>query len=222
MTLRILYGGTFDPVHAGHLAIARAAHEALGVPVHLMPAADPPHRPPPGASAAQRVAMLALALATEPGLGLDLRELQRDGRSWSVDTLRGLRGEIGPQAPVALLVGADSFAGLPTWKSWRELFDLAHFVVASREGGDEDLPAELEDALAGRVAVSADELGQAPAGRVLWLRQPLHPHSATAIRARIAAGQPWRHLVPVPVADYIQAHDLYRGPSPPAAIVTGS
>ena len=187
-----------------------------------MPAADPPHRPPPGASAAQRVALLALALATEPGLGLDLRELQRDGRSWSVDTLRGLRGEIGPQAPVALLVGADSFAGLPTWKSWRELFDLAHFVVASREGGDEDLPAELEDALAGRVAVSADELGQAPAGRVLWLRQPLHPHSATAIRARIAAGQPWRHLVPVPVADYIQAHDLYRGPSPPAAIVTGS
>ena len=220
--LHVLYGGTFDPVHAGHLAIARAAHEALGVPVHLMPAADPPHRPPPGASAAQRVAMLALALATEPGLRLDLRELQRSGRSWSVDTLRGLRGEIGPQAPVALLVGADSFAGLPTWKSWRELFDLTHFVVASREGGDDGLPAELEDALAGRMAASADELGQAPAGRVLWLRQPLHPHSATAIRARIAAGQPWRHLVPVPVADYIQAHDLYRGPSPPAAIVTGS
>ena len=94
-------------------------------------------------------------------------------------------------------------------------------MVASREGGDEDLPAELEDALAGRVAASADELGQAPAGRVLWLRQPLHPHSATAIRARIAAGQPWRHLVPVPVADYIQAHDLYRRPSPPPAIVTG-
>ena len=195
--LHVLYGGTFDPVHAGHLAIARAAHEALGVPVHLMPAADPPHRPPPGASAAQRVAMLALALATEPGLGLDLRELQRNGRSWSIDTLRHLRGEIGPQAPVALLVGA----------------------VGDR---DDRLPAELEDALAGRMAASADELGQAPAGRVLWLRQPLHPHSATAIRARIAAGQPWRHLVPVPVADYIQAHDLYRGPSPPAAIVTGS
>src|SRR5690606_12349754 len=119
--LHVLYGGTFDPVHAGHLAIARAAHDTLGVPVHLMPAADPPHRPPPGATAAQRVAMLELALEGEPGLRLGLRELARTGRSWSVDTLRGLRAEIGDAAPVALLVGADSFAGLPSWKSWREL-----------------------------------------------------------------------------------------------------
>ena len=207
--LHVLYGGTFDPVHAGHLAIARAAHQALGVPIHLMPAADPPHRPPPGATAVQRVAMLDLALQAEAGLRLDLRELGRSGRSWSVDTLRGLREEIGEHAPVALLVGADSFAGLPTWKSWHELFDLAHFVVASR-GDDTGLPPELEAALAGRVAGSVDELGQVPAGRVLWLRQPLHPHSATAIHPRIAAGQPWRHLVPPPVADYIEAQGLYR------------
>ncbi|HLT44797.1 MAG TPA: nicotinate-nucleotide adenylyltransferase [Luteimonas sp.] len=212
--LHVLYGGTFDPVHAGHLAIARAAHAALGVPVHLMPAADPPHRPPPGATAAQRVAMLELALEGEPGLRLDLRELARTGRSWSVDTLRGLRAEIGDAVPVALLVGADSFAGLPTWKAWRELFGLTHFVVASRDG-DEGLPAGLEEALQGREAGTAGELEQSPAGKVFWLRQPLHPQSATAIRARIAAGEPWRHLVPAPVARYIEGHGLYRAVTGP-------
>jgi nicotinate-nucleotide adenylyltransferase len=212
--LHVLYGGTFDPVHEGHLAIARTAHAALGVPVHLMPAADPPHRPPPGATAAQRVAMLELALEGEPGLRLDLRELARSGRSWSVDTLRGLRADIGDAAPVALLVGADSFAGLPTWKSWRELFALAHFVVASRDG-DDGLPPGLEEALQGRQAMSAADLERSPAGKVLWLHQPLHPHSATAIRARIAAGQPWRHLLPAPVADYIEAHALYRAMTGP-------
>src|SRR5690606_31211105 len=200
--LHVLYGGTFDPVHAGHLAIARAAREALGVPVHLMPAADPPHRPPPGATAAQRVAMLELALEAEPGLRLDLRELARSGRSWSVDTLRGLRANINNITPVTLLVSTDSFADLPTWKAWRELFGLTHFVVASRDG-DDGLPPELEAALQGRMARTPDELSQSPAGKVLWLRQPLHPQSATAIRARIAAGEPWRHLVPAPVARYI-------------------
>lgn len=209
--LLVLYGGTFDPVHDGHLAIARAAHAALDVPIHLMPAADPPHRPPPGANADDRAAMLALALRDESGLQLDLRELQRSGRSWSVDTLLALRAEIGETAPVALLVGADSFAGLPTWKSWRELFGLAHFVVASRAGSpmEAGLPQELTALLPGRVATTADELRGAPAGRVLWLHQPLHPHSASEIRARIAAGQPWQRLVPAAVADYIEARGLY-------------
>lgn len=214
--LLVLYGGTFDPVHNGHLAIARVARDALGVDIHLMPAADPPHRPPPGAVAGDRVAMLRLALADEPGLLPDLRELQRhavDGarRSYSVDTLRGLRAELGADAPVALLVGADSFVGLPTWKSWQELFELAHFVVASRAGSplDAELPPPLADAVQGREAVSPESLRLQPAGHVLYLRQPLHAQSATDIRHRIAAGRPWRHLVPAAVADYIQSHGLY-------------
>jgi nicotinate-nucleotide adenylyltransferase len=211
--LLVLYGGTFDPVHDGHLAIARAARDALAAEVRLMPAADPPHRPPPGASAADRVAMLRLALAGEQGLRLDLRELGRDGPSWSVDTLRGLRAELGPQRPVALVVGADSFAGLPGWKDWRALFDLAHFVVASRDGSPLDgaLPPELAEMLAGRRAAGSQALCALPAGQVLFLRQPLHPHAASDIRARIAAGRPWRHLVPPAVAAYIEAHGLYRG-----------
>ena len=209
--LRVLYGGTFDPVHDGHLAIARCARDALSTDIGLMPAADPPHRPPTGASADDRVAMLHLALQGETGLHADLRELAREGRSWTIDTLRALRDDTGAEAPVALLLGADSFAGLPTWKDWRALFSLTHFVVASRAGTP--LAGELPPLLAAetdtRVVEHADALRELPAGRVLYLRQPLHPHSATDIRARIAEGRPWRHLVPAPVADYIQARGLY-------------
>lgn len=214
--LFVLYGGTFDPVHNGHLAIARAARTALDADIHLVPAADPPHRPPPGAAAGDRVAMLQLALADEPGLLPDLRELQRhaiDGarRSYSVDTLRELRAELGAEAPIALLVGADSFLALPTWHSWQELFDLAHFVVASRAGSplDDQLPPLLAGVVQGRVATSPGSLRRQPAGRVLYLHQPLHAQSATDIRERIAAGLPWRGLVPPAVADYIGSHGLY-------------
>jgi nicotinate-nucleotide adenylyltransferase len=211
--LFVLYGGTFDPVHDGHLAIARAARDALDAPVRLMPAADPPHRPPPGAVAADRAAMLSLAIEGEPGLVADLRELRRDERSWTIETLRALRREIGAEQPVALLLGEDSFAGLPTWKDWQALFECAHFVVASRAlaaPGDDAPASALESAIAGRVVDSADALHRSPAGHVLYLRQPLHPESATAIRAAIRAGAPWRDRVPASVADYIDRHALYR------------
>lgn len=213
--LRVLYGGTFDPVHLGHMAVARAARDMLDATVAFMPAADPPHRAPPGAAAADRAAMLELAIAGEPGLALDLRELERAGRSWTVDTLRALRAAIGDDAPVALLVGADSFDALPTWKEWRSLFDLAHFVVAGREslspgaGTAAPVDAALAEAVAVRVAASADALRSAPAGRVFRLRQPLFPHSASEVRARIAAAEPWEALVPATVANYIHAHGLY-------------
>ena len=205
--LRVLYGGTFDPVHCGHLAVARAARDALDTTVALMPAADPPHRAAPGAAAPQRVAMLELAIAGETGLALDTRELHRDGPSWTVDTLRALRAEIGDDVAVALLVGADGFAALPTWKEWRALFALAHFVLAERTAAAW-LP-ELAAAVAGREAGSPDALRSAAAGRVLRLHQPLFPHSATEVRARIAAGRDWEALVPAPVAGYIRAHGLY-------------
>lgn len=209
-TLRIFYGGTFDPVHEGHLAIARAAHAMLGEPVHVMPAADPPHRPPPGASADDRVAMLELALVGEAGLLLDLRELRREGPSYSVDTLQALRAEFGADAPLALLVGADSFLGLPTWHRWQELFGLAHFVVAGRPGSLlESASAELKAATAARWVEDPAALRAAPAGRLLLLHQPLHVHSATAVRRLIGEGKPWRHLLPPAVAGYVQARGLY-------------
>ena len=209
--LRVLYGGTFDPVHDGHLAIARCARDVLDTRIDLMPAADPPHRPPTGAGIADRVAMLQLALQDEPGLALDQRELGRDGPSWSVDTLQALRAAPAGDGPVALLLGADSFAGLPGWKDWRLLFGLAHFVVASRSDAlpDADLAPALAAAVEGRVVGDAAALREAPAGRVLFLRQPLHAHSASDVRARIASGRPWRDLVPAAVAAYITARGLY-------------
>lgn len=212
MTLTVFYGGTFDPVHNGHLAVARHARDQLGAPIRLMPAPDPPHRALPGASASQRARMLDLAVAGEPGLLVDRREFDRDSRSYSIHTLREVRAELGPDAPVALLIGADSLLELPTWKDWRALFTLAHFVVAERPGRslDASLPGELAAFLEGRWADAAADLECAPGGRVLRLNQPLQPESATEIRHRIATGQPWRDLVPAPVAEYIDCHGLYR------------
>ncbi len=209
--LRVLYGGTFDPVHNGHLAVARHARDALHAEVHLMPAADPPHKGSTHADAGQRAEMLALAIGEEPGLIVDLRELRREGPSYTVDTLRELREEIGADAPLALLVGADSFLALPSWKSWRDLFEYAHFVVAERPGNGiaRDLPDELAQVADGRWTDAAAELRRLPAGRILLLEQPLHPESASEIRARIRAGEPWQDQVPAPVAAYIADRGLY-------------
>ncbi|MER2177988.1 MAG: nicotinate-nucleotide adenylyltransferase [Stenotrophomonas maltophilia] len=216
MGLRIYYGGTFDPVHLGHLAIARAARDQLQVAVRLLPAADPPHRATPGADAAQRLAMLGLAIGDEPGLLLDRRELDRGARSpgvpsYTVDTLRELRAELGPRQPIAWLVGADSLLALPSWHAWTALFDLAHFIVADRPGSPlaDTLDPVLAQALDGRWASHERALFTAPAGRLLRLQAPLREESATAVRTLIQAGGPWQQLLPEPVADYILDHRLY-------------
>ena len=214
--LQLFYGGTFDPIHNGHLAIARAARDEVHAPVRLMPAADPPHRAPPGASAAQRAHLLDLAVRDEADLYVDRRELRRaertpEARSYIVDTLHELRAELGDAVPVALLIGADSLLGLPTWRAWRSLFALTHFIVADRPGSplDAGLPAELGDLLATRWTSSPEALCDAPSGLVYRLSHPLQPESATDIRRRIAAGEPWRHLVPTAVATAIADERLY-------------
>ena len=216
MSLRLCYGGTFDPFHLGHQAIALAAHEALQAPLWLIPAADPPHRAAPGASAEQRLTMLQLAVAELPGLQIDDRELRRaaaTGRpSWTVDTLRELRAELGPQTPLVWLLGADSFASLPSWHHWQEMLELTHLLVAARPGTsiEQGLPAELDAALAGRWCDQVQPLQTSPAGRVLALQQPLYEVSASEVRRRMATGDNWRELLPPAVADYLQQHRLYR------------
>lgn len=214
--LQLYYGGTFDPFHLGHLAIARIARDALQVPVHLLPAADPPHRPPPGASAVQRARMLELAIAGEPGMRIDLRELERARRqpgrpSWTVDTLRELRVASAPGQSIAWLIGADSLIGLGDWHESEALLGLTHLVVAERPGSEIEarLPPPLARRLQDAWAAGAEDLLQQPAGRVWRLRQPLHEESASEVRHAIANDEDWRRLVPLPVADYIVAQRLY-------------
>lgn len=214
-TLRLCYGGTFDPIHDGHLAVARAARDAFDAPVWLIPAADPPHRAAPGADAAQRARMIALAIDDIPGLHLDLREIERartlERPSYTYDTLLELRRAFGPTRPLAWVVGADSFIGLPGWHRWRELGELAHLVIAERPGSalDAGLPDELAAWAKGRWAAETDQLRQRPAGWLWRLHQPLRAESASQVREEIAGHGAWQALVPAAVAQYIQAHGLY-------------
>lgn len=219
MSLRIYYGGTFDPVHLGHIAIARAARDELQVAVRLLPAADPPHRAAPGADAEQRCEMLRLALGDEPGLLLDRRELDRATRapgvpSYTVDTLAELRAELGPTRPLAWLVGADSLLSLTSWHRWEALLGLAHFIVAERPGSPlrDAVEGALGQALQGRWTDDGQRLFASSGGCVLRLQQPLRSESASEVRARIAGGGAWRALLPPAVADYVARQALYGCP----------
>lgn len=211
MTLRLLYGGTFDPVHAGHLAVARAARDTLGADVCLVPAAVPPHRGPTAASARDRADLLELAVAGEPGLAVDTRELRRQGPSYTVDTLREVRAGSGPGAPLAWLVGADAFRGLASWHDWRALFDLAHFVIAVRPGhGLDNLPEALSGACAGRWVPGPAALSENAAGRLFILDLPPHPAASSELRRRLATGQDPGDWLPPAVAAEIARRGLYR------------
>lgn len=214
--LRAFYGGTFDPVHNGHIAIALAARDALGTTIWMMPAADPPHRSAPGASAEDRAAMLELAIQGQAGLRVDRRELARDTPSYTIDTLHELRIKYGDDAPLAFVIGADSLHGLATWKAPEALLAGAHWVVAERPGSalDEYLPPEVARLVGARWTLNPAALRESPGGKVLRLRQPLHMESATQIRRRIAAGETWHHLLPLAVSRYIVDHGLY-GAGPP-------
>jgi len=190
-----LFGGTFDPVHLGHLSVAWEAAELLDADVHLLPAGVPPHRAPPIASAAQRVAILRVALQGQSRLTLDTRELDRAGPSYTIDTLHELRGEQG-ERPLVLLIGADAFANLASWHRWRELFDVAHIGVLSRPGVAASLPDELEREVAGRRIAGAADLRGLPAGKLIELAVTPLEISATRIRDLLAAGREPRYLLP--------------------------
>jgi nicotinate-nucleotide adenylyltransferase len=192
----VLFGGTFDPVHVGHLRVALEVAEALDAEVRLMPAHVPPHRPAPVADAAVRVAMLECALAGQSRLTLEARELRREGPSYTFDTLRELRAELPPKQPLALLLGADAFAGLPTWHRWRELFELAHFVVHTRPGHTPALTPELATQVASRRVRDPAEIARLSAGMVLELAVTPLEISASAVRERLAQGRDPRWLVP--------------------------
>lgn len=209
-----IFGGTFDPPHLAHLRLAEEAREALGLArVRWIPAGRPPHRTPPRCPATHRLAMVRAAVADHAGFEVDDAEVLADSPSYTIPTLERLRGELGTRQPLALIVGADAFIGLPTWHRWQDLLALAHLGVATRPGHSllaGALPAALAQLLAAHRADSAAELAAAPAGRILCFDMTPLDISATAVRALLARGASARYLLPDAVLDYIRAHGLYR------------
>lgn len=214
-----IYGGTFDPPHIAHLRLAIEAGETLALSeVVFVPAGQPPLRAAPQASPVQRLAMVERAIATTAGLQLDAAEALSNGPSYTIATLERLRAQHGPQRPLVLLLGADAFARLEGWQRWRELFVLTHIGVATRPGhglaagkpGADDTALQRE--FLARQGLAAD-LAHAPAGHIVSFDITPLEISATAIRARLAAGRSVRHLVPDAVLDYIDSNTLYRTPN---------
>jgi len=204
-----LFGGTFDPIHIGHLSVAWEASELLDAEVRLMPANVPPHRSPPTASATQRVDMLRAALRGQSRLALDTRELGRSGPSYTIDTLEELRREYG-ERPLVLLLGADAFAGLRSWHRWRQLFDVTHLGVINRPGIEACVPVELERAVAARRTDDPGVIRALPAGKVIELAVTPLEVSATRIRELLAAGRDPRYLLPAGLFDDAALLEPYR------------
>ena len=212
-----LLGGTFDPIHIGHLRLAEEAREALGLAeLRLIPAGEPPHRGTPRCPGEHRLAMVRRAVADNPQLTVDDSEVHSDGPSYTVLTLERLRARLGPARRLVLILGADAFEGLPLWHRWEELFTLAHIAVANRPGyaphgrrWPSVLSPELDAACQGRRLSHPDQLRAAPAGGLLPFDMTPLAISATHIRELLAQGHSARYLLPAPVLDYIAAHSLY-------------
>ena len=210
----LIQGGTFDPVHNAHLRTALDVARQLGVAqIRLLPCGDPPHRPPPGASAAQRLHMLQAAIEGDPRFVIDSRELQRAGPSYMVDTAAELRAEFGPQTPICLMMGMDAFLGLESWRHWRQLTGLLHLVVTQRpgwQGALEHASPVLRQWVAQQESDTVAGLLRHPAGRVLFVPVTQLDISATQVRAMLRAGQSPSYLVPPQVLRVIETENLYQ------------
>jgi nicotinate-nucleotide adenylyltransferase len=210
-----LLGGTFDPIHYGHLRLAEELAEELDIDqVRLIPAGQPPHRGQPRATAPQRLEMARRAVAGNPRFVVDAREIQRAAPSYSVDTLTALRAELPSDTPLVLFMGGDAFLGLSTWHEWRRLFDLAHIAVAHRPGyslasWQDALSDPLRKLLSTRRCEQSADILDKPAGRIFLYTITQLDISASQIRDRALRGQSLRYLLPDPVIDYINENRLY-------------
>lgn len=206
-----IFGGTFDPIHYGHLRSALEVKDIFGLDeIRLIPCANPPHRNQPAVTAEMRLQMLELAIKNQPGLKIDTRELDRHKASdqtpsYMVDTLASLRQEF-PTESLLLFIGTDAFKHLTGWHQWQRLFDYAHIVVMTRPGFEIQ---QLDDFFKARLAVDIKELVQVNAGKLCFRQVTQLDISATAIREIIARKLNPGFLLPDAVIEYIKQHKLY-------------
>lgn len=209
MSPMAVFGGTFDPIHYGHLRTAFEMLQALRFDeVRFMPCGSPPHRGEPVASAELRLEMVRMATAGQHGFVVDDRELHRDGPSYSVDTLTALRSEF-PLRPIALIIGMDAFLGLPKWYQWREILQLAHIVVAHRPGWRAPDIGPLGELLADRGTHRIGDVHQAKSGHIYIHHVTQLEISSSEIRELVAAGRDPRFLMPDAVRDVIEQSGCY-------------
>lgn len=208
-----LLGGTFDPIHHGHLRLATEARQRLGLAtIRLIPAGQPPHRARPRTPAEHRLAMARLAVQNVPGFEVDATEVLSPQPSYSVATLERLRTELGPARPLVLILGADAFLGLAGWHRWQDLFGLAHIAVATRPGyvlADALYGGELADECPERLTQNPQALHTTPCGAIVPFTIPSLEISATLIRHALGQGDDARFLLPEAVLEYIGTHHLY-------------
>ena len=210
LPLQGVFGGTFNPVHYGHLRSALELVERLQLErLGLMPSARPPHRDAPQCSAEHRVAMVELAVAMEPGLSCDDRELHRSGVSYTIDSLIELREELGAESGLCMVLGCDAVLGISGWHRWRELLDWAHIVIIARPGWELPRSGEVAQWLQEHRLDDHSGLRQQPNGGIVI--EELRPLaiSSTEIRRILGEGQSARYLLPQSVLDYIKTHQLY-------------
>jgi len=212
-----LFGGSFDPVHKGHLGLALAALDALNLSsLRWIPNSTPGHREIPMAGAAERLAMLRLALGNEQRFVIDESELWNVVPTYSINTLERLRGELGRGQPLVFIVGADQLMGLHRWREWERLFDYTHFAVAERPGhaiDESNMAPELIAQYARRLA-PLGAIAEKPCGCIV--RFPVVPMniSSKSVRESLTGGgsnpDRLREMLPAPVLDYIESKRLYR------------
>jgi nicotinate-nucleotide adenylyltransferase len=212
MRLIGVFGGTFDPIHYGHLRMAQEVLDATPMQqLRLIPCHIPPHRDEPGASSSVRVQLMEAALAhADPRLEIDTRELDRPGPSYMVDTLISLRETLGQDVSLALILGVDAAQGLPEWSRWTQLTSLAHLIILGRPGYSPDWPKALEDHLRVRWRPHPDQLLKQPQGFVIALPVTQLEISASKIRRLLKQGHSAAYLTPESVLAEIERRGLYR------------
>jgi len=206
-------GGTFNPIHLGHLHMANALVEALQLSeVRFIPSANPPHRNTPETSAIDRVAMVSIAIAGNPRFVLDTLELERTGYSYTIDTLISLRSRLGDQIALCWLMGSDAFLGLNTWHRWQELLDYCHIVIVQRPHSPlntQQLPEDLRALLLNHKCNDVRELAGKEAGLIHIQEVAALDISSTQIRAMLCSSRNTSEMLPAKVLEYIHNNQLY-------------